>query len=83
MVKSIWCEDVTIPAEMKAGSRLTYTYISGGSYPDYNFSEVSSFIAVAEQSDMLRCRRVPLLHSVQRDGHRFAAHLKSRSRPYP
>lgn len=54
MVKSIWCEDVTIPAEMKAGSRLTYTYISGGSYPDYNFSEVSSFIAVAEQSDIER-----------------------------
>lgn len=54
MIKSIWCEDVTIPAEMKAGSRLTYTYISGGNYPDYKWSEVSSFIAVAEQSDIER-----------------------------
>lgn len=49
---SILCEDVTIPP---AGSRITYTYISGGDYPNYEKSEVSSFLSSGDLDDVIRC----------------------------
>lgn len=57
-VDSILCEDVTIPP---AGSRITYTYISGGDYPNYEKSEVSSFLSSGDLDDVIRtvnCLRV-------------------------
>lgn len=52
MIDSILCEGVIVPDE---GSRITYTYISGGSYPNYEFSQVSSFLGDASEKDVIRC----------------------------
>ena len=49
---SILCEDVTIPP---AGSRITYTYITGGEYPNYEKAEVSSFLSSGDFDDVIRC----------------------------
>ena len=46
--KSVWC-DINLPAELKAGSRIAYTYINGHNGTDYTFAEVSSFIGSADQ----------------------------------
>lgn len=50
-IKSIMCEDVQLPP---AGSRVTYRYISGGSYPNYEWAEVSSFLADGSTDDVIR-----------------------------
>ena len=51
MIKSIMCDNVTLPP---AGSRITYTYISGGDYPNYERSQVSSFLADGSVEDVIR-----------------------------
>ena len=46
--KSVWC-DIKLPAELKAGSRIVSSYITGHDGTDYTWAEVSSFIGSADQ----------------------------------
>lgn len=50
-VESVLCDDVTLPP---AGSRIIYTYISGGDYPNYEKSQVSSFLSSGDEADVIR-----------------------------
>jgi len=55
MIKSIWCEDVVVPAEMKANSRITYSFINAkDAEGNYTWAQVSSFVAVPNQEDVQR-----------------------------
>lgn len=54
MTKSIWCDELEVPAEMKANSRLTYTYIDGRDEEGYTYNMVSSFLATATKEDVKR-----------------------------
>ena len=47
--KSVWC-DIKLPAELKAGSRIVSSYITGHDGTDYTWAEVSSFIGTADQA---------------------------------
>lgn len=53
MTKSIWCEGVEVPSVEKA-NRVSFTFISGGDYPNYQWSQVTSFLSTGDQADFQR-----------------------------
>jgi hypothetical protein len=64
-INSILCDYVTIPA---AGSRITYTYISGENADgEFEWSQVSSFLGNGSEEDVIRC--VNSLRSQANDDH--------------
>lgn len=64
-IDSILCDDVIVP---DAGSRITYTYISGGDFENgYEYSQVSSFLGDGSKADVIRC--VNTLRTLANDDH--------------
>lgn len=51
ILRSVLCEDLINPP---AGARLTYRYIVGGEFPNYEWAEVSSFLSDASDKDVIR-----------------------------
>jgi len=46
--KSVWC-DIELPANLKANSRITSSFINGENENGYTYGEVSAFITTADQ----------------------------------
>ena len=51
IINSVLCDGVVNPP---AGARLVYRFISGGEYPNYEKTEVSTFLVNADRSDLIR-----------------------------
>lgn len=70
-IKSVLCEDLINPP---AGARLVYRFIESGTYPNYEWAEVSSFLSgidsvdgVASDKDVIRA--VDSLRTQANDDH--------------
>lgn len=81
MTKTIWCEGVEVP-NVENGNRVSYKYISGGDFPNYEWSMVTSFLSNGDQADFQRAVESCLTqaqdnHHVYIEGFNFNEEMKT------